>query len=164
MDSAKSIITCLQLQPHPEGGYYRETYRDTETITLPDGRVRNLSTAIHYLLVENNKSHFHRIQSDEIWFFHSGKPLSIYQIEPNGIFTIHTLGSDIMNGQKLQVVIPAHSWFAAKIIDDSGYTLVSCTVSPGFDFLDFEVANKNQLLQQYPEHSGIIEEMCYSNL
>jgi predicted cupin superfamily sugar epimerase len=153
--SAENLIRRLNLLPHPEGGFYKETYRATQLTTSGSGN-RNISTAIYYLLQNDDKSHFHRIKSDELWFFHQGKPLEILLIS-NGALATTILGNDIENDEVPQLRIPANTWFAAKIKDDTGYALVSCTVSPGFDFLDFELAKKDNMLQLYPHLSDVIE-------
>lgn len=139
MTQAASVIQKLQLQPHPEGGYYRETYRSNEKVTLPD-KVRNVSTSIYYLLENENKSHLHRVAHDEIWYFHQGMPLDIISIR-NDKVVIERLGNDFSAGEVPQLIVPANTWFAARIPGGVGYSLVSCSVSPGFDFDDFELAN-----------------------
>lgn len=153
-------IDKLGLLPHPEGGFYKETYRAHEIINhsgLPTRfpAARNFSTAIYFLLRSQDKSNFHRIKSDELWHFHEGSPLHIYVLQ-NGKINIKKLGSDIDAGETLQVVIPANCWFGAKLESLVGYTLASCTVAPGFDFNDFELADRHQLLQEFPQHSDII--------
>jgi len=155
--NAKYLIEKLQLLRHPEGGWYRETYRSTETTLNKMGAIRNVCTAIYFMLEGNDKSHFHRIQSDEAWFFHSGEPMEILMLNNNQLRTI-TLGNDILNEQVLQFVIPAQTWFAAKIKTGSGYSLVSCSVAPGFDFSDFELANREELSGIFPEYSDVINE------
>ena len=121
------------------------------------GMNRNVSTAIYFLLEEKNRSAFHRIKSDELWFFHQGQPLEIYSIE-NGQLNSIVLGNDVLNGELPQAVIPANTWFAAKVKDSKGYALVSCTVAPGFDFEDFELAKREELIQQFPHLKEVIEE------
>jgi len=155
--NAKHLIEKLQLLPHPEGGWYRETYRSAETITNKNGANRNVCTAIYFLLEENNKSHFHRIQSDETWFFHVGEPLEILMIT-DGQLQLITLGNDILNGEILQFVVPAQTWFAARIKTGSGYSLASCTVAPGFDFSDFELAERENLIKEFSELEEVIRE------
>lgn len=152
----KELIQKLQLKAHPEGGFYSETYRSTESIVTDSGKVRNTSTAIYYLLENEDKSHFHRIQSDELWFFHQGQPLEINVIIGTQ-FKIILLGNDIEKGEVPQAIIPANSWFASSIKNASGFSLVSCTVAPGFDFEDFELASRENLIQEYPHLKTIIE-------
>jgi hypothetical protein len=152
----KALIDKLQLKVHPEGGFYRETYRSTECLTTSKGKVRNISTAIYYLLENEDISRFHRIQSDELWFFHLGQPLEIFVILDNQLVTIH-LGNAVENGEVPQAMIPANSWFASSVKNAAGYSLVSCTVAPGFDFMDFELADREMLVEQYPHLINIIE-------
>jgi predicted cupin superfamily sugar epimerase len=152
----KELIHKLQLLAHPEGGFYRETYRSSEKIITGKEQVRNISTAIYYLLQNEDKSHFHRIQSDELWFFHQGQPMEINIIEDSQLIIIQ-LGNDLENGEVPQAIIPAKGWFAASVKNATGYSLVSCTVAPGFDFLDFELANREDLVQQYPHLKNTIE-------
>ena len=155
--NAKDIISKLELQPHPEGGFYKETYRSGQSITVDNGKIRNVSTAIFYLLENKDKSNFHRIESDELWFFHSGEPLEIVYILNDQQFTI-VLGNNIDMGEVLQAMIPANTWFGSKIKTGIGYSLVSCTVAPGFDFADFEIADRATLITLYPHLNNIINE------
>lgn len=155
--TAKDIIDKLQLKPHPEGGFYSETYRSAERITNNYGNKRSVCTAIYYMLEKEDRSHFHRIKSDELWFFHAGEPLEIVMLQNGEIKTI-LLGNNIQNGEVPQAIIPANTWFAAKIKNGKGFSLVSCTVAPGFDFEDFELAKRDDLIQQYPNLKKIIEE------
>jgi predicted cupin superfamily sugar epimerase len=154
--NVKELIRKLQLKIHPEGGFYRETYSSSESTTTGKGVLRSICTAIYYLLENENKSLLHRIQSDELWFFHQGQPLEITVIQDNQ-FTIILLGNDFDGGEVPQAIIPANSWFASSVKNGTGYSLVSCTVAPGFDFSDFEMANREELIQQYPHLKNIIE-------
>lgn len=155
MNTALSLIKKLQLQPHPEGGYYKETYRTSEEITVKDGRIRNIGTVIYYLLENKNVSHFHRLDSDEMWFFHQGNPLEIVTIK-DGIFERYILGNDIEKGEIPQLLLPAQTWFAAGLKDEEGYALVSCSVHPGFVFHDFEMGKRTDLLAQFPNLTEVI--------
>ncbi len=156
-------IQKLELQPHPEGGWFKEAYRSPERVAaeaLP-GRFtdkRNFSTAIYYLLEKGDFSAFHRIKSDEIWHFYDGDSLEIIEINSAGEKVTHYLGLDEENNSVPQVIISAGSWFAARPL--GSYTLVGCTVSPGFDFNDFEMASKGELLKQFPQHKGILSKLC----
>jgi uncharacterized protein len=158
--NASYWIEKLNLLPHPEGGYYRETYRCEQVIK--SGRFdagRNVSTAIYFLLERKNKSHFHRIKSDELWFFHEGYTLEILVLTPEGLQNI-LLGKNADQGESLQAVIPAGHWFAARIKNENGFGLVSCTVAPGFDFRDFELAKKEEMKKLFPGNEKLIDEMC----
>ena len=153
----KEIIDKLQLLPHPEGGYYKETYRSAADIRI-DGNARQMCTSIYYLLEDDNISHFHRIKSDELWFFHLGEPLEIITLNNGQVETI-LLGSAIEKGELLQAVIPAGIWFGSRIKSQKGFVLVSCTVAPGFDFADFELAKREDLLEQYPQFEELVKEL-----
>jgi len=153
----KKLIQKLQMQPHPEGGFYKETYRSEQKMTTSEGLIRNVCTAIYFLLENKDKSHFHRIKSDEAWFFHQGEAIEIFVLHDGKLQTID-LGNNIENGEVPQTVVPANAWFASKIKQESGYSLVSCTVAPGFDFADFELANCNELIKEYPNFKAVIEE------
>ena len=159
MDPNK-LIQTLDLKPHPEGGFYKETYRGSTVIEVGNHKMRNTSTAIYYLLKDEDKSHFHKVLSDEIWLYHQGETIEIYEMDNSGNLIIHHLGIDIQNGEVPQIVIPKNHWFAAKIKNHIGYCLVSCIVAPGFEFEDFVLANKEDLLKQHPQYQEIIEQMC----
>ncbi len=148
--TAEQIIEELNLVKHPEGGFYKETYRSKESIKTADNKIRSTGTAIYYLLKGADKSHFHKINSDEIWLLHSGEPLEIYMITNNGEIKIKILGNNLNLNEEPQVLIPANTWFAAKIKNDIGYAFVSCVVTPGFDFEDFILGNTSELLKMYP--------------
>jgi predicted cupin superfamily sugar epimerase len=153
----KHIIEELQLQAHPEGGFYAETYRSSEFTLNQNGEKRNLSTSIYFLLHDTNKSNFHRIQSDELWFFHQGEPIEIVTIQDGKARSI-ILGNAIEKGELPQATIPANTWFGSKLKDGKGFALVSCTVAPGFDFLDFELAERENLAKEFPNLEALIEE------
>ena len=149
------LIELYQLQPHPEGGYFKETYRASEAVAktaLPDrfDGDRNFSTAIYFLIPEGKKSNLHRIKSDEVWHFYLGGPLILIQISPQGKIDKIILGQDIKNGQRVQHVVPAGFWFGAYPNPQTQFSFVGCTVAPGFDFSDFEMGKRNDLLKQYP--------------
>lgn len=152
------LVKMYDLQPHPEGGYFKETYRATETLETQHG-TRNHSTTIYFLIPEGKKSHLHRIKSDEVWHFYLGDPMTVVQISPKGVVQEIVLGSDIKNGQHLQHTVPAGYWFGSYPNPGSQYSFVGCTVAPGFDFADFEMAKRNELLNQYPQAKNIIERL-----
>lgn len=159
MDS-KEIIQQLNLTRHPEGGYYREVYRSKEKIQRENGTMKNAGTSIYYLLENDDKSHFHRVASDELWFFHQGEPLILFFITKEGNFETITLGNNLVIGELPQYVISAGSWFGAFLKNGNGFSLMSCVVTPGFDFSDFELAKKEELLQIYPHLRTEIELYC----
>jgi len=164
---AADIIQQLGLQPHPEGGYFRETYRAAEAIPAAglDRRYagpRATSTAIYYLLEAGQRSALHRIKSDEIFHFYAGDPLTVVEIAPDGHLTETLLGPDIAAGAIPQHVIPAGTWFGAISngrFSPHGFSLVGCTVAPGFDFADFELAETAALLAAFPRHETWIRRL-----
>ena len=158
------LIKALKLQPHPEGGCYRETYRAAEAIPnagLPARfhGARAHSTAIYYLLRAGEQSKLHRIKSDEVWHFYEGDALTIVAISPDGQLIETTLGRDFARGQVPQHVVPAGYWFGALPAKGSAFTLAGCTVAPGFDFADFELADRATLLTEFPQHRAWIERL-----
>jgi len=154
---ATALIQKLHLQPHPEGGYYRETFRSEQNIEINGGDLRKASTVIYYLLNETEKSHFHRLKSDESWFFHQGTTM-VVEVLAEGIRKTILLGNDLEKGEVPQVVLPANVWFAAKVADGRNFALVSCVVAPGFEFADFELAERETLTKQFPAFSQLIQE------
>ena len=154
-------IAVLKLTPHPEGGFYRETYRAHEVIAaegLPArfGGPRACSTAIYFLLPGGQVSALHRIKSDEIWHFYAGAPLTLTFIHPDGRLETPRLGSEPDLGQHFQTFEPAGCWYGAQVDDPAGYALVGGTVAPGFDFADFELADRATLLANFPQHRETI--------
>ena len=158
-----SLISTLSLQPHPEGGYYKETYRSKDlvsTLELPDRfqGSRCFATSIYFLLVKDNFSAFHRIKSDETWHFYEGSPIEIIMINRTGKLIIQVLGNDWSKGQVPQFTVPAMTWFGSRVIGGD-YGLAGCTVYPGFDFSDFEMAERKILQEKFPMHSKVIKEL-----
>ena len=153
--TVQELIDLLELLPHPEGGYYKETFRSPGTTAKGD---RNLMTAIYFLLTSEDVSRFHRIIGDELWFHHSGSPLVVHTLDENG-HTEHLLGSDLSKGQVPQLMVPSGTIFGSAIVEKDSYALVSCTVAPGFDFRDFELFKKEELLPLFPEHEAIISRL-----
>jgi hypothetical protein len=162
------LIASLGLQPHPEGGHYKETYRAPLVIDV-DGRTRAVSTAIYFLLGRNEFSTLHRIRSDEVWHFYSGRDLEVVSFDDDGTVRRERVGSDPKTGAVPQLVVPAGRWFGARLAanaaddeddndadDDEAYALVGCTVAPGFDFADFELGDRAALLARYPGHADIV--------
>jgi predicted cupin superfamily sugar epimerase len=156
---AADLVRELDLKPHPEGGWFRETYRAAETITaaaLPRrfGGERSISTAIYFLLEAGQCSHLHRIQADEVWHFYAGDPLLVVEIGPAGNLKTTRLGPPTY-----QHVVPAGAWFGATLADGGRLSLVGCTVAPGFDFADFELADRARMLAEYPAHQDWIRRL-----
>lgn len=155
MQDAKRIITKLDLKPHREGGYYKRNYKSPLTVTI-DHSIRALSTSIYYLLETDDFSCWHRLKADEIWHFYCGGKAIIYQISPDGKLSFNFLGNILQyEDVSQQCIIPAHTWFAAKVLTPNSFIFVGCTVSPGFEYDDFEAADET-LLQQYPQHCEVI--------
>jgi predicted cupin superfamily sugar epimerase len=154
-----NYVHKLNLQPHPEGGWYSETYRSSESTSgLPDRfpGERSFGTAIYFLVPGTTFSAFHRIKSDELWHFYDGNMLEIFVIDERGELSIISLGRDIDGGQVFQAVVNAGHWFASRCSVSDGFSLVGCTVSPGFDFADFEMADRSSLIAEYPQHEEIV--------
>jgi predicted cupin superfamily sugar epimerase len=152
-------IRKLGLEPHPEGGYYRQTYRaDLVLEGLPRqfSGPRAASTAIYFLLEGENFSAFHRLRSDEVWHFYLGATVTVQVIEADGRYVQVQLGSDPEAGEVLQAVVKAGCWFASQMKDGKSFALVGCTVAPGFDFEDFELAERDRLVELYPQHRDVI--------
>ena len=159
--SADYWIKHLKLQPHPEGGAYARIY--TADLIIPRLSLsesfsgdRNSCTHIYYLLQENDFSAFHRIRSDELWHFYDGDTLCIYEINKQGELTKHLLGKDPENNESPFCVIKAGNWFASGLKTKTSYVLAGCTVSPGFDFAEFEMGDRIKLIKQYPQHKELI--------
>lgn len=156
--TANELVQALDLRPHPEGGFYRETYRSSDGVTRADGEMRSASTAIYYLLCDGAHSTWHRIQSDEIWHFYSGTTLLVHELLPDGQVRTHKLGATPPE-TVFQACVQAGHWFAAELADPSSFALVGCTVAPGFEFSEFELADTEELLQAYPEHDMVIRRL-----
>ncbi len=155
-------IKKLDLQPHPEGGRYRETFVSGEVIATQNlgrynGEPRKAYTLIYYLLKSGQVSRLHRLRSDEIWLFHAGATLTIHLILPDGKYVKKMLGPDIDNGDSLQHIVRHGCWFGASVESPATFALVSCFVSPGFDMADFEMGDKQNLLRQFPQHQAVID-------
>jgi predicted cupin superfamily sugar epimerase len=153
------LIERFGLLPHPEGGYYSETFRSAGIVRRdgPPGETRTASTAIYYMLCDGAHSAWHRIRSDEVWHFYAGEPIDIHALDGNGMLATYRLGNALAHpGAAFQVVVPAGHWFAAELSDPATFALVGCTVAPGFEFSEFELADVRELSATSPEHSGII--------
>ncbi|MDO6738645.1 cupin domain-containing protein [Wenyingzhuangia sp. 2_MG-2023] len=160
----QTIIKQLNLQPHPEGGYFKETYRSQgsiskENLTIEFSGDRNYSTAIYFMLTSDTFSAFHKINQDEFWHFYKGSPIKLHMISPEGMYTNVWIGNNFEKGEVPQFVVPAQYWFAAEVIANNSYALVGCTVAPGFDFDDFVLAERIKILSLFPEHENIIKRL-----
>lgn len=156
------LVSHLGLSPHPEGGYFRESYRSLIELDNINGfsGLRSCSTGIYFLLTRQSKSHFHRIKSDEMWHFYSGSPVRLVMLSEDSGFSEIVLGPDLRQGQVFQFTVPAGVWFAAEVYKAGAFSLTGCTVAPGFDFADFEMAQSDQLRRDFPDHQKIIDEFC----
>lgn len=155
------LINTLKLESHPEGGFFKETYRSKGVISkpsLPDNFSgnRNYSTGIYFLLTSDTFSAFHKINQDEMWHYYEGSPITIHMIDTEGVYHAQKLGLNIEEGEQPQYTVPAGVWFAANVNETNSYTLVGCTVSPGFDFADFELADPGKLVLSFPKHEQLI--------
>lgn len=175
MIDAEFIIRKLELEKHiSEGGYFKESYRSpcmisnngfhnkkqgheiSEETPYPE-KIRPASTLIYYLLVGNQYSAIHRVQSDEIWHFYLGSPVTIHLINEDRISPRIQLGNNLENDENIHYIVKKDTWFCAEINNKTSFALMGCTVSPGFDFEDFELGNKDKLILQYPQHKDLIE-------
>lgn len=162
MNSATFWIEQLQMEKHPEGGYFKETYRSDEHIVhhalaerFPGDRC--LSTSIYFLLGKGDFSAFHRIKSDEVWYFHEGAPLDIFVLDPREGLQVLGLGKEPAAGYYPQRMVKQGCWFASR--STGNYTLAGCSVAPGFDFTDFELAHYASLAGQFPDHKDLIRSL-----
>ncbi|AIF44380.1 cupin domain-containing protein [Virgibacillus sp. SK37] len=166
---AAYYISKLGLEAHPEGGYYKSTYESEEAISDKELTVnfeeqRKLYTSIYFLLTSEDVSHFHRLKSDELWYFHAGSPLTIHMIKRDGQYEEVKLGLNLEDGEIPQVVVPKGTIFGSSVMEKHTYSLVGCMVSPGFDFQDFELFTQEQLLSNYPQHKEIIKKLAYEHI
>jgi len=160
MSTVQSLVQSLNLIPHPEGGYFAEHYRSEETIE-PAGfsGPRALATSIYFLLEEGQFSALHRIKSDEIWHFYLGDPLEIIEIDQNGQWISTILGQELGEGQLLSYVVKAGNWFGSRPFAGSKFSLVGCSVSPGFDFQDFEMPPRSYFEKEFPDLKTKLQEI-----
>ena len=163
--NAEYLVHRLEMTPHPEGGYYKETYRSKGVI--PHASLdknftgdRHYSTAIYFLLQQGDYSAFHRIKSDECWHFYEGGTLLIHVIEKDGTYSCTKLGRQLHENELYQFVVPAGAWFASEPAPGSEFSLVGCTVAPGFDFADFEMAEKQKMVNQFPDQKLLLQRLC----
>ena len=161
MGTAQQLIDRLGLKPHPEGGYFRETYRSSEHIgqdALPRRYTgaRSFGTALYYLLTAETFSAIHRVKTDEIWHFYCGDSVEMLQLSPDGSGFVTTLGSDIENGTQLQAVVPWGTWQGARLVQGGRYALLGMTVAPGFEFTDLQLGRRHELLHSHPSYKAMI--------
>lgn len=154
MPNADEFIEHLQLDQHVEGGYYCSSYRSAKQ--FDDSR--QLWTSIYFLLRTGEVSNFHRLTADEMWYFHAGQSLTIYMIDEDGELTTAKLGLDLVAGERPQFLVPKGCIFGSAM-NQAGFSLVGCMVSPGFTFEDFELFSQEDLLAKYPKHQSVIERL-----
>jgi predicted cupin superfamily sugar epimerase len=161
MDRAQELIDRLGLLPHPERGFYVETYRAPLAVdAAPHGGARAASTAIYFLVTRAQPTtYLHRLKSDEVFHLYEGGPLEVLLLAPTGGGEVRRLGLDIATGERPQLVIPAGTWFAVELAAGVSHCLFGCTVAPGFDFADFELAEGPELAARYPDHAARIARM-----
>ena len=160
--NASSLIHHFKMLPHPEGGCYVQTYKSEGCIpgkALPEGwGTHAFSTGILFLLRQGEYSHLHRIRQDEMWHFYLGGPLRLALLAPDGAYSEIILGPNVLAGQHVQYVVPSGVWFGATPCSESAFSFVGCTVAPGFEFADFELAERTTLLRAFPEQAKAISE------
>ena len=166
MMTAQQLITKFDLTEHPEGGFYKETYRSNGIIhntNLSDNFIgdRNYSTCIYFLLTTEKFSAFHKINQDEIWHFYKGATLQLHMISPDGAYSFVHIGNKIEDNEIPQFIVPAGYWFAAEVLSPNSYSFVGCTVAPGFDFNDFVLPKRKELIALFPTHSEIITKLTH---
>lgn len=159
--TVNALVEQLQLLPHPEGGFYRETYRSSIS-RVPHAEFsiaekRNTSTAIYFLLTKGNFSAFHRIKQDELWHHYLGDAVAIHTISPEGVYAKLLLGKDLNRNEFPQHIVKGGFWFASETIGE--FALAGCTVAPGFDFADFDLPSRSKMLDLFPEHSEVISRL-----
>ena len=161
---AAYYIEHLNMEQHPEGGHFARSYYSDEKMNTSENKIRNLYTTIYFCLNCEEVSHLHRLQSDELWFFHDGSSLTVHVILPNGEYKAHQLGLNFEKGETPQVLVPKGAIFGSSVDQDESFSLVGCMVSPGFDFEDFELFTQEELLTLYPQHKEIIEKMAFQKI
>lgn len=161
MTGKLTYIESLALKPHPEGGWYRETYHsDAQFFDSGSQAARYYYTSIYFLLDDRHPSHFHKLNHDELWFYHDGAPITIHCIAPDGNYYHVSLGPDVLADERLQFDVPQNTIFAAEITTPNAFGLVSCVVAPGFDFQDFVLSDRTTLLAEYPGLAETIDRLA----
>lgn len=164
MNTGRSLILALELQPHPEGGWYREVYRSADRFapsSLPERYLgsRAYVSTIYFLLQAGEVSCFHRLRSDEVWHFYDGSPLTLHLLHPDGTAATVRLGKAPHKGEQFILGVPRGTWMAAEVNPGGKYSLAGCTVAPGFDFADFELGSFEELVSGFPGYSDIITKL-----
>ncbi|MCC3358789.1 cupin domain-containing protein [Bacillus sp. REN16] len=157
---AQFYITHLGLEPHPEGGYYNQIFASDIMVNTEQDKQRKLYTSIYFLLGSKDISHLHRIQSDELWYYHGGSSLTVHIIDELGEYKELKLGLNLESGEVPQVIVPKNSIFGSSVKEENTFSLVGCMVAPGFEFEDFELFTQEELLKDYPQHEGVIRKLA----
>lgn len=162
---ANEWIRYLQMEEHPEGGYFKSSFQADESTTFDShGAERLLYTSIYFLLRSGDVSHLHRLKSDEIWYFHAGSPLTVHMIEEDGAYRKEKLGLCMQAGEKPQIKVGKGTIFGSTVDREESFALVGCMVAPGFDFADFKLFTQAELIEQYPQHEEAILKLAYNKL
>ncbi|MEH7393070.1 cupin domain-containing protein [Bacillus sp. JJ1474] len=166
---AQYFVSKLGLEPHPEGGFYKRTFESGEKtsdqeLTVNFEGKRKLYTSIYFLLTSNDVSHFHRLKSDELWYYHAGSSLTIHIIHENSEYEEIKLGLNLDKGEVPQALVPKNAIFGSSVMEEDTFSLVGCMVSPGFEFQDFELFTQDDLLTKYPAHKDIIKKLAYKTI
>ena len=159
MQNAQDLIAKLNLQQHPEGGWYKEIDRSSDLIQTQSQSQRNASTSIYFLLLGNERSHLHKIDAQEQWHYYAGtSPLLVHYIDQSQEIITSKIGNiGLMENTVPQTIVPKNSWFSAELEDKDGFALVGCTVAPGFEFSHFELDKNGALAKTFPQHAKFIE-------
>lgn len=162
---ADEWVECLQMEAHPEGGYYKASFQsDVLMDSLAHGGERVLYTSIYFLLQSEDVSHLHRLKSDELWYFHAGSSLTVHILEKDGTYRQEKLGLNFQTGEKPQIRVGKGSVFGSTVDNADSFALVGCMVAPGFDFADFELFTQSELAADYPQHEAAIKRLAYKEL
>lgn len=157
-------VNHLELSPHPEGGFFKSVSQPAEMYEVKEGLERPLYTSIYFLLNKESPSHFHRLKSDEVWYFHAGDSLTIHMLYLDGRYDQVNLGDTLENNETLQFTVPKGVIFGSSVEGHGSYSLVSCMVSPGFDYEDFELFTQAELFKVYPQHESVIKKLAFETL
>jgi predicted cupin superfamily sugar epimerase len=162
--NARYWIEQLEMEAHPEGGYFKQSLKSNQTISSAghEGK-RSLYTSIYFLLQSGDVSHFHQLRSDEVWYYHAGSPLTVHIIDESGNYRQEKLGLDFEKGERPQVCVEKGSIFGSTVDEKEAYALVGCMVSPGFEFDDFKLFRRSELLASFPQHEAVINRLAYEN-
>ncbi len=153
---AQRLISSLGLERHPEGGYFKQVYQCPISVSTGSGQRRRLASSIYYLLPAGDVSRFHRLKSDELWYYHAGDPTEIHMIDQAGMHTTLLLGMDTTADEQPQAAVPAGNIFGAATKGTAGYSLLGCMVCPGFEYADFELIKQDALIKAYPQYKELI--------